>query len=203
MDTTAATIVVLSIDTSEMHESSIVSVEDFRLSLGVAPTVKGEPRYNSSRSPPHPRFATMLNRPRPNTAQFHPYVRSHPDPQERCGGAGAPGKPDCARLDLNTPSAEPRRYPRRLRNASGHRTPIQHCPVHMKRSITKPVTKALHAGVRKALHQAWEFDNSEMSEADLRSRRRLRREMLQRRGRRRPAGLRQRSPWRHAKMALR
>jgi putative transposase len=47
-----------------------------------------------------------------------------------------------------------------IRNTFGRHTPIQRCQVHKARNILDRLPKHLHAGVRKALRQAWELDDA-------------------------------------------
>ena len=48
-----------------------------------------------------------------------------------------------------------------IRNTFGRDTPIQRCQVHKARNIAERLPKPLHAGVRKALRQAWELDDAD------------------------------------------
>ena len=64
-----------------------------------------------------------------------------------------------------------------IRKTFGRHTPIQRCQVHKARNITERIAKPLHAGVRKALRQAWELDDAEKAEKLIRNlARRLERE---------------------------
>jgi transposase-like protein len=64
-----------------------------------------------------------------------------------------------------------------IRRTFGRHTPIQRCQVHKARNITERLAKPLHAGVRKALRQAWELDDAEKAEKLIRNlARRLERE---------------------------
>ena len=51
-----------------------------------------------------------------------------------------------------------------IRNTFGRDTPIQRCQVHKARNIAERLPKPLHAGVRKALRQAWELDDADKAE---------------------------------------
>jgi putative transposase len=48
-----------------------------------------------------------------------------------------------------------------IRRTFGRHTPIQRCQVHKARNILERLPKHLHAGVRKALRQAWELDDAD------------------------------------------
>jgi len=64
-----------------------------------------------------------------------------------------------------------------IRATFGRSTPIQRCQVHKARNITERLAKPLHAGVRKALRQAWELDDADKAEKLIRNlARRLERE---------------------------
>ena len=64
-----------------------------------------------------------------------------------------------------------------IRKTFGRHTPIQRCQVHKARNIIERIAKPLHAGVRKALRQAWELDDAEKAEKLIRNlARRLERE---------------------------
>lgn len=56
-----------------------------------------------------------------------------------------------------------------IRNTFGRHTPIQRCQVHKARNITERLAKPLHAGVRKALRQAWELDDVDKAEKLIRN----------------------------------
>ena len=51
-----------------------------------------------------------------------------------------------------------------IRNTFGRHTPIQRCQVHKARNIAERLPKPLHAGVRKALRQAWELADADKAE---------------------------------------
>jgi putative transposase len=48
-----------------------------------------------------------------------------------------------------------------IRRTFGQHTPIQRCQIHKARNVLERLPKHLHAGVRKALRQAWELDDAE------------------------------------------
>jgi transposase-like protein len=56
-----------------------------------------------------------------------------------------------------------------IRKTFDRHTPIQRCQVHKARNITERIAKPLHAGVRKALRQAWELDDAEKAEKLIRN----------------------------------
>lgn len=56
-----------------------------------------------------------------------------------------------------------------IRNTFGRHTPIQRCQVHKARNITERLARPLHAGVRKALRQAWELDDADKAERLIRN----------------------------------
>jgi len=56
-----------------------------------------------------------------------------------------------------------------IRRSFGGHTPIQRCQVHKARNITERLPKALHAGVRRALRQAWELDDAGKAEKLIRN----------------------------------
>jgi putative transposase len=55
-----------------------------------------------------------------------------------------------------------------IRRTFGQDTPIQRCQVHKARNIIERLPKHLHAGVRRALRQAWELDDAAKAEKLLR-----------------------------------
>jgi putative transposase len=56
-----------------------------------------------------------------------------------------------------------------IRRTFGQDTPIQRCQVHKARTIVERLPKRLHAGVRRALRQAWELDDAAKAERLLRN----------------------------------
>ena len=56
-----------------------------------------------------------------------------------------------------------------IRSTFGRHTPIQRCQVHKARNVIDRLPKALHASVRKALRQAWEFDDADKAARLLRN----------------------------------
>ena len=56
-----------------------------------------------------------------------------------------------------------------IRNTFGRHTPIQRCQVHKARNITERLARPLQAGVRKALRQAWELDDTDKAERLIRN----------------------------------
>lgn len=56
-----------------------------------------------------------------------------------------------------------------IRRTFGQDAPIQRCQVHKARNIVERLPKHLHAPVRRALRQAWEFDDAEKAEKLLRN----------------------------------
>jgi putative transposase len=56
-----------------------------------------------------------------------------------------------------------------IRRTFGAHTPIQRCQIHKARNVTERLPKPLHASVRRALRQAWEFDDADKAERLLRN----------------------------------
>ncbi len=56
-----------------------------------------------------------------------------------------------------------------IRRTFGSDTPIQRCQVHKARNITERLPPELHAGVRRALRQAWELDDAVKAERLIRN----------------------------------
>jgi putative transposase len=56
-----------------------------------------------------------------------------------------------------------------IRSTFGRHTPIQRCQIHKARNVIERLPKQLHASVRKALRQAWEFDDADKAERLLRN----------------------------------
>jgi transposase-like protein len=56
-----------------------------------------------------------------------------------------------------------------IRATFGRHTPIQRCQIHKARNVIERLPKPLHALVRRALRQAWEFDDAEKAERLLRN----------------------------------
>ena len=56
-----------------------------------------------------------------------------------------------------------------IRRTFGADTPIQRCQVHKARNITERLPPELHAGVRRALRQAWELDDAVKAERLIRN----------------------------------
>ena len=56
-----------------------------------------------------------------------------------------------------------------IRRTFGAHTPIQRCQIHKARNVIERLPKPLHAGVRKALRQAWEIDDADKAERLLRN----------------------------------
>ena len=56
-----------------------------------------------------------------------------------------------------------------IRRTFGRHTPIQRCQIHKARNVIERLPKPLHAGVRKALRQAWEIDDADKAERLLRN----------------------------------
>lgn len=56
-----------------------------------------------------------------------------------------------------------------IRRSFGRDTPIQRCQIHKARNIVERLPKHLHAGVRRALRQAWELDDAGKAEKLLRN----------------------------------
>jgi putative transposase len=48
-----------------------------------------------------------------------------------------------------------------IRRTFGAHTPIQRCQIHKARNVIERLPKPLHASVRRALRQAWEFDDAD------------------------------------------
>ena len=56
-----------------------------------------------------------------------------------------------------------------IRSTFGRHTPIQRCQVHKARNVVDRLPKRLHASARKALRQAWQFDDADKAERLLRN----------------------------------
>ena len=56
-----------------------------------------------------------------------------------------------------------------IRSTFGRHTPIQRCQVHKARNVVDRLPKLLHASARKALRQAWQFDDADKAERLLRN----------------------------------
>ena len=56
-----------------------------------------------------------------------------------------------------------------IRRTFGRHTPIQRCQIHKARNVIERLPKPLHAGMRKALRQAWEIDDADKAERRLRN----------------------------------
>ena len=56
-----------------------------------------------------------------------------------------------------------------IRSTFGRHTPIQRCQVHKARNVVDRLPKPLHASARKALRQAWQFDDADKAERLLRN----------------------------------
>ncbi len=56
-----------------------------------------------------------------------------------------------------------------IRRSFGHAALIQRCQVHKGRNITDRLDESLHAGVRKALRQAWDQGDADKAERLLRN----------------------------------
>src|SRR6188768_3240173 len=56
-----------------------------------------------------------------------------------------------------------------IRRTFGVHTPIQRCQIHKARNVIERLPKPLHASVRRALRQAWEFDDAVKAERLLRN----------------------------------
>lgn len=58
---------------------------------------------------------------------------------------------------------------RAIRRSFGRHTPIQRCQIHKARNIMERLPKPLHASVRRALRQAWEFTDAGKAEKLIRN----------------------------------
>jgi transposase-like protein len=56
-----------------------------------------------------------------------------------------------------------------IRRSFGRRPPIQRRRVHNARNITGRLPKALHATMRRTLHQAWELEHADKAEKLIRA----------------------------------
>ncbi len=56
-----------------------------------------------------------------------------------------------------------------IRATFGRHTPIQRCQIHKARNVIERLPQLLYASVRRAIRQAWEFDDADKAERLLRN----------------------------------